>query len=109
MFFRGIQNWRAHANLNVPEEGLYFGVVGPPDIQDVGTIEGQGSPNCRAGNHMPQSEGSDSVKWCFGVWLERKGFTLTDLLDGNQGHPRDHFGDLQLLDELFKSTNFGKD
>src|SRR4051794_19188101 len=58
---------------------------------------------------MTHSEGTNSVKRCFGVWLERNGFALTDLLDGNQRHPGEHFGILQLRAQLFKRPNFGKD
>src|ERR1700740_2004558 len=77
------RNRGAHANLNVPIEGLYFGIVRPPDIQDVGAIKDQISLDCCSGDHMTHSEGPDSIKWSFSVRLERNGLAFRNFFDGD--------------------------
>src|SRR5580704_4678398 len=71
IFRRVIQYCGTHPDLHVPGKDLHLRIIGPPDIEDIGTIEGEISADSRSGNHVPHSESTNAIQVTLASRLER--------------------------------------
>src|SRR5262249_38356892 len=99
------QNGLTHTNLHVPGKSLNLGVVGPPDVEDIGTVLREVSANARSGDHMPHSEGANAIQRALSILLEGDRLAVADLLHPDQWHSGKHVGVLGLLPELLEGAH----
>ena len=109
ILFGIIQDRRTHPHLDVPDKRLNLGIVGPPDVEDIGPVAGEISAHASSGNHMPHSECANAIQRALSIFLERDRFAVADLLHRDQRHPGEHLGILTLLLELVEGAHLSED
>src|SRR5262249_51108428 len=109
ILFGVIQDRRTHPDLYVPGEPVDFGVVGPPDVEDIGAVAGEVSAHAGPGNHMPHSECANAVHRTLSILLEWDRLAFADPLPRYQRHSGKDFGVLSLLPEFLEGAYFRED
>src|ERR1700730_9608043 len=109
IFLGVIQYRRAHTHLDVPGESLQLRVVWPPDVQDIRAVQGEVSADRASGNDVPHAERANAFQRNLSTRLERNGFALTDLLDGDERHVGENLRVLKLPAKFFERAHRGHD
>src|SRR6516164_8653693 len=77
----GVIKYRlTHPDLHVPGKRLDLGVVGPPDVEDVGPVVGEVSADSSPRNDMPHSERPNAVQRALSILLKSNRLAFADLL-----------------------------
>src|SRR5262249_4318065 len=75
-----VQDRRTHANLDVPDKRLDFGVVWPPDVENIRPVTGEISAHGSSGDHVPHSERTNAVERTLSFFFEGDRLAVADLL-----------------------------
>src|SRR5262249_3169117 len=110
ILFGVVQDGLTHPDLDIPDKRLDLGIVGPPDVENIGPVAGEISADAGPGNHMPHADCANAVERTLCVLLEGDRLAFADFLPRDQRQPRQPLGILTLLLELLEGAHldYGK-
>src|SRR5579864_1055143 len=105
IFFGTIECCGAHSYLRIPSISVDLGIVGSPDVENIGPMVSKTPADARSSNNMPHSESANPIQRILCVGLESYWLTLSEFFQCNQRHFGKTFCVLQFFAKLLIRTH----